>query len=262
MRIVTFASGSSGNCTLVSENGCHILIDAGISMRRIKQNLAAFSLTVSDISAILITHEHSDHISGCAMLSKYFDTPILAPKTVASRLHYSIAGIDRVLSIIPVGEKFSCGAFSVTAFPTPHDADESVGYRLEGDSVFALATDMGCVTPEIREGLFGADAVVIESNHDVDMLSSGPYTYALKRRILSRNGHLSNDDCAILAGELAEKGTKYIILGHLSRENNTPDKAFSTVAAALRGSGAQLFTAPADKPLCIEFARESLNAEC
>ena len=131
------------------------------------------------------------------------------------------------------------------AFHTPHDTDESVGYRVEGAGVFAISTDMGHVTAEVEAGLLGADAALIEANHDLKMLADGPYPFPLKRRILSERGHLSNADCAVLARRLAESGTKRIILGHLSRENNRPELAMDAVAAALEGLDTELLCAPA-----------------
>lgn len=259
MRVVTFASGSSGNCALVSAGATHILLDAGISCRRIREQLSLTGLGPEDLSAILITHEHSDHISGLSTLVKRHCVPIFAPPAVARALERSVPGAFPLLRTVSVGEPFSLGSITVRAFHTPHDTPESVGWRL-GDSFggsFALATDMGCVTEEIREGLLGAETVLIEANHDPDMLRAGPYPYPLKRRILSDRGHLSNADSALLASFLAERGTRYIILGHLSRENNTPEIAFRTVSAALAGSSARLFVAPAAERLTVEAAEES-----
>lgn len=247
MRITTLASGSTGNCTLVTSGGGSLLIDAGISMRRIRTALDVYGLSPGQLDGILITHEHSDHISGLSMLTKHYNIPIFAPRTVANHLRWSIAGVDERLREIVPGEDTVIGGMSVRAFHTPHDTDESVGYRITGDAVFALATDMGCVTGEILSGLEGADAVVIEANHDLQMLRSGNYPFHLKRRILSDRGHLSNVDCAGLAKHLARSGTRYIILGHLSRENNLPGVARRTVAAALEGTGAQLAVAPASE---------------
>lgn len=258
MRIVTIASGSSGNCTLVSENDTHVLIDAGISMRRIKTNLAELGLSPESLAGILVTHDHSDHISGLPMLEKYFPVPVYAPKAVAQLLRDSIPGMAGRLHEVTPGEEFALGALRARAFRTPHDALESVGYRLEGESVFALATDIGHVTEEIESALLGADAVVIEANHDPDMLKSGPYPYYLKKRILSPNGHLSNGDCAGLCARLAESGTRYIILGHLSRENNTPEAAFSAVSPAASRFGAMVCTAPAAQRLTVEVERRKL----
>lgn len=255
MRIVTFASGSSGNCALVSSGDTHVLIDAGISMRRIKSNLAELGISPTDLSGILITHDHSDHISGLPMLEKYFSVPIYAPYAVAQVLCGLSQTMSERISVISPKIGFSCGEINVSAFKTPHDAAESVGYRLEGDAVFALATDIGHVTEDIILGLSGADAVVIEANHDPDMLEKGPYPHYLKRRISSPNGHLSNGDCAALAARLASGGTRYIILGHLSRENNTPASALAAVSAAVGESGAFVCAAPASQQLVVEFER-------
>ena len=253
MRIITFASGSKGNCTLVSCAGHHFLIDCGISMRRIKSSLAAIGLKIEDISAIFITHEHSDHICGLSMLTKYYNIPICAPRTVAKHLRYSIAGVEDCLRVFPTEGKCDFGGVLVSAFHTSHDTEESVGYRFESECVFALATDTGVVTDEMLSGLLGADAVVLESNHDVDMLMSGSYPYTLKRRILSDHGHLSNEACGELAAYLADWGTKYIILGHLSRENNSPARAFHTVKNALNGREVLLLVAPESEPLTLEL---------
>ena len=153
---------------------------------------------------------------------------------------------------MPVGEDFAVGTCTVRAFHTPHDTDESVGYRISGEAVFALATDMGQVTDEIRAGLLGADTALIEANHDLAMLRDGPYPFPLKRRILSSRGHLCNDDCAALARLLAENGTRQIVLGHLSRENNRPELALATVGRALEGLDTRLCCAPPLGPLELE----------
>lgn len=253
MRIHVFASGSGGNCMLLSDRGTNILIDAGISMKRITTAFASNGITMRDIGGVLVTHEHSDHIMGLRMLAKHAELPIYAPHTVANRLRGCLPETDELIRIIPVGESFGIGGLSVTAFHTPHDTDESVGYRIEGDSVFAIATDMGHVTPEIEAGLQGAHTVLIESNHDEEMLRWGPYPVPLKRRILSDHGHLSNDNCAALAYRLALSGTRNIILGHLSRENNRPDIAMDCALRATAGTGAKLYCAPVLGDLCIDM---------
>ena len=245
MRVTVFASGSSGNCLLLSGGGTNILIDAGISLRRLSEQLGQCYLSLQDIGGVLITHEHSDHISGLLGLSRRCGAEIFAPRTVAARLRGMLPQIDERLRVIPVGEDFMISRLKVRAFHTPHDTDESVGYRVERGGVFAIATDMGCVTDEVRENLLGADAALIEANHDEDMLRYGRYPVFLKRRILSEHGHLSNENCAQLARELAGSGTGTIILGHLSRENNTPAAAMRTVGAALEGTGVSLLCAPA-----------------
>ncbi len=244
MKLSIFASGSSGNCLCLSSGSSHILIDAGISMRRISQALRGAGLELKDISGVLITHEHSDHISGLKMLVKHFDIPVYAPHTIANRLRGMLPDIEPCLRIISVGEPFGLGGFLVRAFHTPHDTDESVGYRVEGGGCFAIATDMGHVTDEVLEALTGADTVLIEANHDVELLSDGSYPIYLKRRILSNRGHLSNESCAKLALYLCRHGTRQIVLGHLSRENNRPELALSAVRAQLAGLPVELHCAP------------------
>ena len=229
---------------MLSDGGTNILLDAGISMRRITTSLAGKGLTMREISGVLITHEHSDHISGLKMLLKHHEFSVYAPRTVAARLRGMLPDIEERLNIIPVGEDFSIGSLGIRAFHTSHDTDESVGYRISGSRVFALATDTGCVTGEIRAELSGADAVLIESNHDEQLLCDGPYPVYLKRRILSDRGHLSNHVCALLARELAESGTSKIILGHLSCTNNEPRLAVEETEKALLGCNAALFCAP------------------
>lgn len=258
MKVSVFASGSSGNCLLLSSGSTHILIDAGISMRRIQQSLAQTDLSIREIGGVLITHEHSDHISGLKMLIKHHSVPVYAPHTVANRLRGCLPEAEPCLHIIPVNESFPLGELSVTAFHTPHDTDESVGYRVRGDQVFALATDMGHVSDEVSSALTGADTVLIEANHDEEMLRYGPYPFYLKRRILSDHGHLSNACCAQLARALALSGTKRIILGHLSRENNTPSLAMQAAREATADLPVELYCAPVFGCLTVSVGEDCL----
>ena len=243
MRVCIFASGSGGNCLLVSDGNTNILIDAGISARRVENALAMAGLAADDIGGVFVTHEHSDHVKGLPQLVKKHGTPIFVPRTVAARMLGAMPALEESVSIIPVGESFPFGNIVISAFHTMHDTDESVGYVIEGDGSFGIATDTGCINEEITSALAGVGTVVIESNHDVQMLRDGPYPVYLKKRILSDNGHLSNDDCARFARRLAESGTRQIILGHLSRENNRPAIALETVGAALEGLPVSLYSA-------------------
>lgn len=251
MRIVTFASGSTGNCSLISDGGANILIDAGISMRRTVDGLRRLGLTPYDLCGVLITHEHSDHISGLSMLVKYYNIKIFAPERLCDALSSLNPKIKNNLIKIPLGEYFDVDGISVRCFRTPHDSAFSVGYRFKGSSVFAYATDTGSLTDELVSGLEGAELAVIEANHDPEMLKNGPYPYSLKRRILSKTGHLSNIDCGKLASHLEKTGTRYIILGHLSRENNSPQLARETVRASLSGENTELYVAPMNELLAI-----------
>jgi len=246
MRVCVFASGSGGNCLLLQSRDTNILIDAGISMRRTVSALSRAGISMQDIGGVLITHEHSDHISGLKMITKHYKLPIYAPRTLASRLIGMLPEAEDYINIIPVERPFKLGGLEICAYHTPHDVDESVCYRVKGESCFAFATDMGCVTDKVLKCLEGANTVLIESNHDEEMLRYGPYPVFLKRRILSNRGHLSNDNCARLAAGLAAVGTKKIILGHLSRENNKPELAVETSSKSLDGTDVELFCAPQD----------------
>ena len=237
MHIYTLASGSGGNCTLVWDGDTAVLIDAGISTKRITNALAEIGILPSQLSGILITHEHNDHIYGLNTFIKHYETPIFAPRTVANHLCWSIAGVEDYITILHPGQDYSINALRVLPFHTPHDTPESVGYRISGSSIFGFCTDCGHVTDEVIEGLSGTNAAVIEANHDLEMLQNGSYPVQLKRRILSDNGHLSNDSCGRLALELCKSGTRQIILGHLSRENNRPSIARSCVLDALSAEG-------------------------
>lgn len=251
MRIVTFASGSTGNCSLISDGGVNILIDAGISMSRIVKGLASVGLAPRDLCGVLITHEHSDHVSGLPMLVKHHGLRVLAPRRLCEILAEAKPALIPALCAVPVGETFRIGELGIRAFRTPHDAGFSVGYRFEGSSVFAFATDTGCISDELLDGLRGARTVLIEANHDTAMLRSGPYPYFLKRRILADTGHLSNTDCGKLARLLADSGTDNIILGHLSRENNSPELALTEVKAALEDKNVQICVAPMNNILAV-----------
>jgi len=238
MTICTLASSSSGNCTIVSHDDTHILIDAGISLKRIRDNLKNLGITPDDLTGVLITHEHSDHTNGLKMLSKYHEIPIFT----------SFGGADKIRSLTPevkpfvngfeIGTVFDLGGIAIRSFRTPHDAHESVGYRLSaGGKTFAYVTDLGCVTDDVLDGTMGADIAFIESNHDREMLKSGPYPSSLKRRVLSAYGHLSNVDCGQYAVQLVLSGTQTLQLSHLSCENNTPGTALRTVEKALMEGG-------------------------
>jgi phosphoribosyl 1,2-cyclic phosphodiesterase len=255
MKICTLASSSSGNCTIVSNGQTHILIDAGISLRRITKSLGCLGLSPGDLSGVLITHEHSDHINGLKMLLKYHKTPVFAPAGAGKGLCQGLPEASGCISFFQAGSELVFGDMTVKSFKTPHDTPESVGYRFDsGQSVFVFVTDLGCVTTAVMDAVRGADMAVIEANHDVDMLKNGIYPYYLKRRILSEHGHLSNMDSGYLAARLTESGTKRIVLAHLSKENNTPVLARETVCNSLTCIGAvagrdmELAVAPADEP--------------
>ena len=230
----TIASGSSGNAALFSDGGVHILIDMGISCRRTVTALAQLGVRPEELSAILITHEHTDHIQGLATYIKKYRTPILCSPGTARQLRYRLAGVEPLLRTVPLGGRERCGHVEITLLPTCHDCRESSAFRLDtGDTALGYLTDTGCIPEETASALLGCQLLVLESNHDVEWLRSGPYPYYLKERILGAYGHLSNDDAARFAVEMAQRGTREIVLAHLSRENNTPARALDTVQRAL-----------------------------
>jgi len=249
------ASGSSGNALLVSCGSTHLLVDAGISCRRITVSLAELGLTPKDLSAILITHTHSDHISGMQTLLKRTDCPVCGSGRTCRELDYRLAGIRDRLEPLEECAPTPLGELTVTAVPTSHDAPGACGYRLDGaDGSVGILTDTGYVTEEAADLLPGVDLAVLESNHDIECLRSGPYPYYLKQRISGSGGHLSNETAAAFAVTLAEQGASEIVLAHLSRENNTPAMAYNAVERALCAagyspcdSGLHLTVAPRDR---------------
>lgn len=241
----TLASGSEGNSLLVSADDTHLLVDAGISARRIKQSLALLGLTPDDLSAILISHEHTDHTAGLATLLKHHPIPLYATGGTAFYLRPRLPQLDSCLHLVSPDSSFPVGSAQVTVFATSHDAGESVDYRVDcGDAAVGILTDTGFVPEPAAAALTGVDLLVLESNHDVEWLRSGPYPYSLKQRILGQRGHLSNEDAAAFARRMAECGTRCIILAHLSRENNTPQRALAVMETALSGLDVTVEVAP------------------
>ena len=262
MRVTSFASGSGGNCSLVSAGQTHILLDAGISMRRIRAALAGLSLSPQAVSAVFITHAHRDHTAGLRTWAKQCAVPIYASAETAAVLRREMPELTIRLRELRVHESVLLPgeAVSVTAFSTMHDSPGSVGYTVSsGGERFGLCTDLGCVTDEVYDALCGVQAAILEANHDVEMLRRGPYPYPLKRRILSDYGHLSNEACGVLAESLACSGTETVVLGHLSKENNRPALARETVRAMIPDA-VRLETAPPDAPLTITFGAKACLA--
>lgn len=235
--IRTLASGSSGNAALLSRGETHLLIDMGISCRRICQSLAALNLTPESLSGILITHEHTDHIGGLATYIKKYHTPICCTHAVSRQLAYRLAGVEPLLRPMELGESVMFGEVEAEILPTSHDCPGSAAWHfITPEGRVGYLTDTGYIMEETGERLLGADLLVLESNHDVEMLRAGPYPYALKKRILGEQGHLSNDAAAEYAVKTARAGTCAILLAHLSDENNTPDLALLTVGQALEAA--------------------------
>lgn len=233
MRLCSIASGSSGNCIYVGSDSTHLLVDTGISKKRIEESLAELEVKGEELNGILITHEHSDHIQGLGVFCRKYEVPIYATKgTIAGICACKTLGKmpDGLFHEIASDETFDIGDLTVKPFSISHDANEPTGFRIEKEKkAVAVATDLGIYDDYIVEKLKGLDAVVLEANHDIHMLEVGPYPYPLKRRVLGDHGHLSNELSGRLLCSILHDKMKYIMLGHLSRENNFPELAYETV---------------------------------
>ncbi|MFV0637139.1 MBL fold metallo-hydrolase [Mitsuokella sp.] len=234
MQVSVLASGSKGNAVFVEMDGTRLLIDAGISATRIKKGLAAEGIDAASLDGILITHEHRDHIAGLATLSKWYHLPIFTRRATIE--HMSCRQAVPADCFHAIAGTFRLGSLTVDPFNIPHDAADPVGYRLLGSSRCTLATDLGFVTASVQEAIDGADVLVLEANHDPDVLKHGDYPWALKRRILSNRGHLANADAAWALVRMKKKPT-HVFLAHLSEKNNTPELAENTVEKILAQQG-------------------------
>jgi phosphoribosyl 1,2-cyclic phosphodiesterase len=244
MEFCTLFSGSSGNSLMVTTGKTTILIDAGVSASRIVGAMAEAGVPGSSVNAVIVTHEHRDHVSGVDVLTRRFQFPFYGTEpTLESMRRKRMLKDDQFTRACTAGVEFVIGELAITPFSIPHDAAGPVGYRItDGTSTIAIATDLGHMHDELFASFDGCALVLLESNHDIEMLTNGLYPQDLKDRILGSNGHLSNDTAADTVVRLVARGTRKIILGHLSKENNTPRIAFDTVAAALDQSGIKVGT--------------------
>ena len=265
MKVAVLASGSSGNAVWVSSGSTAVLIDAGVSGRRISQAAEGLGLDTTQLSAVLVTHEHSDHVSGLGPVTRKFDVPACA----TAGTH---AAIDRRLgkcpgrTVVEAGTDFEIGDLLVSPFAISHDCAEPVGYSVsDGRTVVAVATDLGVVSHPVRHRIGRADCVVLEFNHDEKMLLDGGYPWFLKQRIMSNEGHLSNEAAARELVSLADGPMSTLVLAHISRENNTPDLALATARDALERAGradVDVLLAEQDRamgPICLGLDAQSTN---
>lgn len=233
MRFCSIASGSSGNCIYVGSDDTHLLVDIGISGKRAECGLNELELSGKDISGVLITHEHADHIQGLGVFARKHHVPIYATRGTidAIRMTNSIGKVDDSLfQVVCEDDIFTIGDLKINPMHISHDAAEPVGYRISnGNRKVAICTDLGTYTDYTVDALQGMDALLLEANHDVNMLQVGPYPYYLKQRILSDHGHLSNENSGKLLCRILHDNLKTVLLGHLSKENNLPELAFESV---------------------------------
>lgn len=233
MRLCSIASGSSGNCIYVGSDATHLLVDVGISGKRAESGLNYLGLSGRDIDGILVTHEHADHISGLGVMARKYGIPIYATKgTIAAiRQNGNVGEIDEELfREVRADEKLAIKDLTVNPMQISHDAAQPVAYRVSyGRRKVAICTDLGHFTEYTVDCLRGMDALLLEANHDVNMLQVGSYPYYLKQRILGDKGHLSNENSGRLLSRILHDGIQAILLGHLSKENNLPELAYEAV---------------------------------
>lgn len=259
MDFFSVASGSSGNCICLGSDQCHVMIDAGISGKRIEEGMNTYDYTTSDMDGVLITHEHSDHIQGLGVVARKYGLPIYATKGTADAIlqSSSVGKIDPSLfHVIEAGKTFFIGNLEIYPMSISHDAADPVAYLVsDGRHRVGVVTDLGYYDADIVSNMEGLDALLLEANHDIHMLQVGTYPYPLKQRILGERGHLSNETSGQLLGQILHDGMQHILLGHLSKENNYDELAYETVRLEIslgdnpyRGNDFPIEVAKRDRP--------------
>ena len=251
LKVLPIASGSTGNSMLVDIDGIRILIDLGVTAKTLLKTLADNNYTCADIDAVLITHTHSDHVKGLEVCLKRISAPVFLSHTSRDKLM-----LERATALSYAEKTEILPGLWVTAIRTSHDCPGSVGFRIETTGTsFGYLTDLGVIPESTMELLFGSDCIIIESNHDKEMLRCGRYPYYLKKRILSDQGHLSNEACSEAVSRFADKGTKVFFLAHLSQENNRPELALDSARKATVGMDVQIETLPVSGEKIIEVLK-------
>lgn len=239
MNIVSLRSGSRGNAVLVFSDKTKILVDCGISGKAAEDALKSIDVTPDEIDGIVITHEHVDHVSGIGVMMRRYKLPVWGNENTWNAMRTQIGKVNSELEMVfNIRDGFEIGDIGIKPFSIPHDAADPVGYSFyKGEEKVSVATDIGELKKDLFEAVRGSKTVLLESNHDINMLEIGRYPLPLKRRIRGALGHLSNDDAGKAAEFLVNLGTENILLGHLSEENNYPDLAKKTVELALDAAG-------------------------
>ncbi|MBR1548322.1 MAG: MBL fold metallo-hydrolase [Prevotella sp.] len=242
LTFISFGSGSSGNCYYLSTGSDALLVDVGVGLRGLRKNCREYGVSLSDVHHVLVTHDHADHIKSVGSFSHDFQVPVYATHAVHAGINRNYCVTQKVSDAmrryVDKGQTIQIGEFMVTPFGVPHDSSDNVGYFIEaGDTNLCIITDAGTITPEMQPFITRARYLVIEANHDEEMVMSGPYPKFLQDRILSTNGHLSNNSCAKALAENMSEELRHVWLCHLSEENNHPELARKTVETVLRSYG-------------------------
>lgn len=252
LSVCVLASGSRGNAIYISDGACSILVDAGLSGKAIELRMREKNLDPAALTAVLVSHEHSDHIQGVGVLSRRYHLPVyIAKETLKAAPEL---GKLHAVNHFECGRGFSIGKIAIHPFSTSHDAADPAGFTFQQNGAkIGIATDLGVATAMVREHLRACVLLILEANHDPDMLINGPYPWPLKQRIKGRSGHLSNQDSKVLLNEIQHDQLQYVVLAHLSETNNTPETACKTVGEAITRCRAHLSVALQDK--CGELIR-------
>lgn len=247
-------SGSSGNSIFIANDNTKILVDAGVTAKRLDEAFSNIGENPKDLSAIFITHEHSDHIAGVRVFATRHNIPVFAERDVLDKM-YSAGHITDKIIADSISDNMELGGIEIVPFYNSHDSVKCVGYRFNmGNKSVSICTDTGYITDDARKALLGSTMVYLESNHEERMLLNGSYPYPLKQRILSDRGHLSNSASAEFATELVQNGTTRLVLAHLSKENNLPDLARQTAVSTLENAGLKL-----DEDYLLRVSKEINN---
>lgn len=241
LRFTILASGSTGNSLLVEKDGTKVLVDAGLSAKKIEQLIEERDMRASELDAIFVTHEHSDHVKGVGALARKHDLPVYANEKTWEALNKQLGELaEEKIKVMETGSVVELGALQVESYPVSHDAADPVGYCFyDGESKLSLATDLGYVSSKVKEKIADSEAIILESNHDIEMLRMGRYPWNVKRRILGDTGHLSNEAAGEALCEMLTGETERVYLAHLSRDHNLMDLAKLTVNNLLEERGIQ-----------------------
>lgn len=243
MRFCVLGSGSKGNATYIASDKAAVLVDAGLGITNLKAKLSALGVSLSQLSGVLVTHEHGDHIKTIGVLSEKYGIPIYAsiPTMELLRKKFGNQLTSEAVRVFQSGEEFYIKDLAVRPFKIPHDAADPHGYSIfNGAKKVSCVTDLGYISNTVMENVSDSNILLIEANHDLDMLRHGPYSEWLKRRIMSRKGHLSNDDCACALIKLIEKNVRTVVLGHRSEENNSEECIYRSIHSKLAEHGIQV----------------------
>ena len=234
LQFSVLASSSAGNATLVASSTTRLLIDAGLSRKETFERLIASGVSPETLSGILITHEHSDHVSGLSAIAKKLNIPVYVSRLTAPAIPWG--EFTPTLELFQAGASFTIGDIDITSFTIPHDAVDPVGFTLKSQGIkIAIATDLGYLPDSVRHHITGSDVILLEANHDLEMLKVGPYPWSVKQRVMGRNGHLSNEVACTFVRDELDFRTSTLILGHLSEHNNHPELVRLMGSQALDG---------------------------